>query len=442
MRRSPFARTALVAGQLGVAFPGHAIRRWLHLSWIALALAGPIGCTLLQARSQVSRIEEVRIIGGSVAGSQGDSVVVVALRQPEQRIIDFFVSDGDGEFMLLVAPGRYRVLAFSDRNGDQIHQLDEPWAYLKSPPVLEIGERVLNAGFELTLPASPGEPPSVSIDLADPDLDANVSFGGTPPGTVVPLSDARFAPEHGAKGLWRPADFLQEHGGGVFFLEPYDRERTPVLFVHGAGGTPRDFAFLIERLDRKRFQAWAAHYPSAVRLEPVADYLNLALRDLRAGLGFERVLLVAHSMGGLVVRALLNEFIAPGDEDWAPLFVSISTPWQGHAAAETGVQRSPVVLPSWRDVAPSSIFIHTLFETPLPATVEFHLFFGFEGNRRFRGTGGINDGVVAVASQLAPEAQRDARRLYGFPSNHTEILRSPEVSETLNALLAVSDKGR
>jgi hypothetical protein len=144
----------------------------------------------------------------------------------------------------------------------------------------------------------------------------------------------------------------------------------------------------------------------------------------------------------MVVRAFLNKSIAPGDEDWAPLFVSISTPWQGHAAAETGVQRSPVVLPSWRDMAPSSVFVRTLFQTPLPKTVEFHLFFGFEGHRRFRRTGGINDGVVAIASQLASQAQRDARRLHGFASDHTEILRNPEVSEILNALLAVSDKKR
>jgi len=442
MRRSLLARTALLAGQLGVAPRGRAIRTSLHLCWIAVALACPIGCALLHARSQVSRIEEARIIRGGVAGSQGASVVVVALEQPEQRITDFFVLDGDGEYTLLVAPGRYRVLAFADRNGDRIHQLDEPAAYLKAPPVLEIGDRVLNAGFGVTLPASPGDPPGASIDLADPDLDANVGFGRTSPGAVVPLSDARFARANGEKGLWRPADFLQEPGGGLFFLEPYDDDRTPVVFVHGAAGTPRDFAFLIDRLDRQRFQAWAAHYPSALRLEPVADYLNLALRTLRARLGFERVFVVAHSMGGLVVRAFLNEFIAPADEDWVPVFVSISTPWQGHAAAETGVRRSPVVLPSWRDMAPSSVFIRTLFETPLSATVEFHLFFGFEGNRRFRSTGGINDGVVSVASQLAPEAQRDARRLYGFASNHTDILRSPEVSRTLNALLAVGDKER
>jgi pimeloyl-ACP methyl ester carboxylesterase len=400
------------------------------------------GCALLRAGSQVSRIEELRIIAGKVAGSQGDSVVVVALRQPEQRIVDFFVLDGDGKYMLDVSPGSYRVLAFADRNGDRIHQLDEPAAYLTFPPLVDLAERVFNAGFDLTLPAVPGDPPGISIDLADPDLDANVGFGGPPPGTVVPLSDARFARENGEKGLWRPIDFMLERSGGLFFLEPYDAKRTPVLFIHGAGGTPRDFTSLIERLDRERFQAWALLYPSALRLKPLADFLNLALRDLRARLGFKRVLLVAHSMGGMVVRAFLNKSIAPGDEDWAPLFVSISTPWQGHAAAETGVQRSPVVLPSWRDMAPSSVFVRTLFQTPLPKTVEFHLFFGFEGHRRFRRTGGINDGVVAIASQLASQAQRDARRLHGFASDHTEILRNPEVSEILNALLAVSDKKR
>jgi pimeloyl-ACP methyl ester carboxylesterase len=400
MQRSRSARTALLGGPL---------------LGTLLAVTCSIGCAVLQAGAQVSRIEEL-------------------------RIVDFFVLDGDGKYMLLVSPGTYRVFGFADRNGDRIHQPDEPAAYLEFPPLLDLSERVFNAGFDLTLPAVPGDPPGISIDLSDPDLEANVGFGGSPPGTVAPLSDERFARQNGEKGLWRPVDFMLEGTGGLFFLEPYDSERTPVLFVHGAGGTPRDFTSLIEGLDRERFQAWALFYPSALRLKPLAGFLNLALRDLRARLGFKRVLVVAHSMGGLVVRAFLNKSVAPGDEGWVPLFVSISTPWEGHAAADAGVERSPVVLPSWRDMAPSSVFLSTLFETALPQAVEFHLLFGFEGHRRFRRTGGINDGVVSVASQLAPPAQRDARRLHGFPSNHTEILRNPEVSKVLNALLAASDK--
>jgi pimeloyl-ACP methyl ester carboxylesterase len=204
------------------------------------------------------------------------------------------------------------------------------------------------------------------------------------------------------------------------------------------GGTPLDFEFLIGQLDRKRFQAWVMQYPSALRLETVADYLMLSLQDLRDGLGLDQVVVVAHSMGGLVSRAALNDLADTDDSDLVPLFVTISTPWSGHAAAASGVERSPVVLPVWRDMKPGSAFLQTLLVTPLPEGMEFQLFFGFEGNRSFRSRGGANDGVVTLASQLAPEAQQQARRLQGFPANHTEILRRDEVADALNALLVQS----
>jgi pimeloyl-ACP methyl ester carboxylesterase len=172
----------------------------------------------------------------------------------------------------------------------------------------------------------------------------------------------------------------------------------------------------------------------------VADFLYLGLRDLRDRLGFERIFLVAHSMGGLIARAALDEFREADLADVVPLFVSLSTPWGGHAAAAVGVQRSPVVLPAWRDIKPGSAFLRRLMETPLSDEVEFHLFFGFEGHRAFKGIGGTNDGVVAMASQLASEAQRDADTMRGFPADHTDILRRQDVAKALNAVLARTER--
>ena len=81
-------------------------------------------------------------------------------------------------------------------------------------------------------------------------------------GTVTNLNDPRFERKNGSVGLWRPYDFVFDVGVGVYFLEPYDPERVPVLFVHGNLGTPQDFRYLIERLDRDRFQPWLYYYPS------------------------------------------------------------------------------------------------------------------------------------------------------------------------------------
>ena len=53
----------------------------------------------------------------------------------------------------------------------------------------------------------------------------------------------------------------------------------------------------------------------------------------------------------------------------------------------------------------------------------YHMMFGFHG-------GGIrlSDGVVALSSQLRPEAQKEAATVRGFDETHTGILASPAVA--------------
>src|SRR5262249_49597624 len=143
----------------------------------------------------------------------------------------------------------------------------------------------------------------------------------------------------------------------LYLLEPYDAARTPVLFVHGAGGTPRDWRYFIEHLDRARYQAWVYAYPSGLPLELSAAWLNDSVMALHVRHGMPRVIVVAHSMGGLVARrfVVLNAH-APG-QDYITTLVTVSTPWNGVASAGFGVAYSPLVVPSWNDLAPDSDFL-------------------------------------------------------------------------------------
>ena len=103
--------------------------------------------------------------------------------------------------------------------------------------------------------------------------------------------------------------------------------------------------------------------------------------------------------------------------------------WAGVKAANGGVDRSPVVLPSWIDVAEGSSFLTVLTEKPFPPELPHYLFFGFEG-------GNGSDGIIALKSQLEEKMQRAAKQVFGFPDDHTAILRSPAVAEKLNLVLA------
>lgn len=144
-----------------------------------------------------------------------------------------------------------------------------------------------------------------------------------------------------------------------------------------------------------------------------------------------RVVLLAHSMGGLVARTALAGL---GPEVPAPrLFVSISTPWGGEPGAELGVRHSPAVVPSWHDMRPEGPFMAALFNRPLPATTEHVLLFGHKGGYSLMRPN--TDGTVTLASQLRPEAQAGARRVLGFDEDHMSILSSPQLAQVLASVL-------
>jgi hypothetical protein len=85
-------------------------------------------------------------------------------------------------------------------------------------------------------------------------------------------------------------------------------------------------------------------------------------------------------------------------------------------------------------MAPGSAYKRSLYSTPLPAATKHHLVFTF--NRKSASFGESDDQVVTVASQLLPQAQRDAAQLHGFDENHTSVLRNPQVALLVNQLLA------
>jgi hypothetical protein len=144
-------------------------------------------------------------------------------------------------------------------------------------------------------------------------------------------------------------------------------------------------------------------------------------------------------MGGLVSRGFLLRYQESGGGAATPLLVTLATPWGGHRGAELGVRTAPVVVKVWIDMAPGSEYQRALYykdpatQRRLPQNTPHHLLFTFkQGSATF---GEANDGVVAVASQLSREAQRDAARLYGFNETHMGVLQSEEVSALLNELL-------
>ena len=144
------------------------------------------------------------------------------------------------------------------------------------------------------------------------------------------------------QGLFRMEHYADRQG--IFFLEPYDPEKIPVLMVHGILSSPLMWRDLTNRVMadsvlQKKYQIWhytyATGYPiltSANMLRQQLDSVNLALR--RGGLPPHKpVVLIGHSLGGLLAKMMVsdshdliwNQFfrvspdrlnLTPADRDW------------------------------------------------------------------------------------------------------------------------------
>lgn len=368
---------------------------------------------------------------------------LVALREEGHwQLVAHVVRERPGFWFTRVAPGCYGVGAFEDVDEDGRYR-DEPALPVGNPTrIFEVAAGDRREGVDLLIPPDG----RLAIDAADPVAlqvrDLKVRGQGEQlfasldavavEGQVAELSDPRFGAENGRLGYFDFMRFEWTVGPGIYFLEEFEPDKIPVLFVHGALGTPRDFGALIDGLDRARYQPWLFFYPSGVRLSAVSEFLSQLVTRLRLRLRVDELVVVAHSMGGLVARSFILKHHEEARQDPVKLFVAISTPWGGVRSAERGVARSPIVVPSWRDIATDSEFLDDIFfvrsekgsePRPLPRGLAFHLLFG------------VRDRTISLASAARWEAVREAADRWPLAYDHVDILSSPEARTLLGEIL-------
>jgi alpha-beta hydrolase superfamily lysophospholipase len=171
-----------------------------------------------------------------------------------------------------------------------------------------------------------------------------------------------------------------------------------------------------------------------VHLHEIADHLQQTVAKVTRRHPHERIIVVAHSMGGLVSRGFLLRHARNAGAARVPLFISISTPWDGHKAAELGVKHAPAVVRVWEDMAPGSKYLKEVFEQPLAAGTAHHLLYTHK--RGMAEAYESDDGAVTVGSQLRPAARAAATKVYDFEETHVGVLSNPEVSALVNRKIA------
>jgi len=409
-----------------------------HVVLLSIALAG---CQFIDLGDELEEMQTFSAISGNIEQDQpSDNPVAVALFSEvleRDHLFDAQLLESR-DFRFGAPPGKYFIFAFEDTNRDFRLQPDEPAGYYGNPTAIALEAGSDRTGIRIILRRGISLP-----DAGRPDAATRTNHQAQFPklwagrkniGALASLDDHRFDDDYAKMGVWEPLRFTLDIGPGLFLLEPYDPNKTPVLFVHGIEGTPQVWRSMIEGLDRRRFQPWVFSYASGLPLDATARYMYSAVTQLRLLHGFENLYLVAHSMGGLVCQAFIDRY--RDDEDrYLKLFVTLSTPWAGHSAAQLGVDYAPAVVPVWRDMAPQSAFLAAQRRSRLPEDLPYHLLFSYRGGL----SSVANDGSVTLASQLDSAAQARAERLYGFDTGHVEILSDEDAMGLLYELLDRAD---
>jgi pimeloyl-ACP methyl ester carboxylesterase len=398
-------------------------------------LAGLLaGCQLLDLDRQLhSAQRELLLVPGQL---QGERQALVVLLDANDALVGYRIVAPDEQFYFSVERGDYRLLAFVDDNHNFRLDPGEPRHFLPAADAVALrlqptpAQRAELAGLNRLAPRRDDGSVVPAADLSlgrlyreHPRLRHNYL-------QVVEFDDPRFDPARIEQGAWRPLDFVREVGYGLYLLRPWQAGREPVVLVHGINDSPRSWRQLAAAIDPQRFQVLLYHYPSGSPLNNSAYLLSEALRDVQLRHGAPRFHLLAHSMGGLVARRSVQLLGPGGDSADLCLFMTLSTPWDGHPAAARGVARAPVVAPVWRDMAPGSRYLQELFATPLPAQARHWLLASYQpGGRQ------PSDGVVPLASQLRAAAQDGAQRLFVLEESHTGILLSQRSQALLRRAL-------
>ena len=162
-----------------------------------------------------------------------------------------------------------------------------------------------------------GAPQSVKLEFLDPSVLTAV------PGTKTPLAADFSAPivERtrdirefliALEGLINP----EVRDASLYFLEPYNPHKIPVVLVHGLLSHPRMWRDVINELSADpavsaRYQFWVFYYPTSWPITYSAMRLREGLSAADRAVGKQKhIVLVGHSMGGLLSRM---QAISPGD---------------------------------------------------------------------------------------------------------------------------------
>ena len=207
--------------------------------------------------------------------------------------------------------------------------------------------------------------PNAELDFVDPMKSERVALDKRNFPLAVDLSAptamliARERPERlGLSRVLNPQKYADT--ARLYQLQPYDPARTPVIFVHGLQETGASWAPMVDTLRndpwiREHYQFWFFSYPSGYPYPYAAALFRRELDGVkRAFPNHKRVVLIGHSMGGLICRLMITD---AGDKIWRDYFST--PPAKTPLASDTRKLLEQALVFNHRPEVESAIFIST-----------------------------------------------------------------------------------
>jgi hypothetical protein len=114
-----------------------------------------------------------------------------------------------------------------------------------------------------------------------------------------------------------PGRYMEETG--IYFVQPYDPDKIPLVMVHGLVSSPGAFKNMINELApepwfRQNYQIWLYNYPtgnpwvfSSMKFREVMRDACAYARTKGSDRNLKRMVVVSHSMGGLLTRSSVTD---------------------------------------------------------------------------------------------------------------------------------------
>ena len=377
---------------------------------------------------------------GQVNGSDEDSDIMVVLMKAEEGddTIETLRTVSYGEpFYALVSRGDYYALAFEDANGDFAYQAGEAAARIDDPTInwfdeMDIDDQVDPQSLSV-------QPFNLSTDTVlagavDLSLEAVRSKTKTAENflRVVTWDDPNFSAENIELGMWQPQAFIKKFGFGLYVLDEFDPGKNVIVMVHGISDSPRVFRELASAIPDD-YQLLMFHYPSSSPLEYTSYALSELLDEVVQRYDVAQIDVLAHSMGGLVSKGMIYQ-ASPDVRERMRLFISIASPFGGHAAAAAGTKWAPVVAPVWWAMTPGSSYLQKIGSLDLSNGPTHHLFYTYSHERG--GEHQEDDTVVSVDSQLIESSKIRATAIYPMADSHVGVMTNDCTMRMVPAILA------